>query len=51
MMTPQQAQFAFPKVILFLTEQEYERLDIDFDVNQVYELDLAGQAIRFRKAP
>jgi len=51
MMAPQQAQFAFPKVILFLTEQEYERLDIDFDVNQVYELDLAGQAIRFRKAP
>jgi len=51
MMGPQQAQFAFPKVILFLTEQEYERLDIDFDVNQVYELELAGQAIRFRKAP
>lgn len=51
MMVPQQAQFAFPKVILFLTEQEYERLGIDFDVNQVYELELSGQAIRFRKAP
>jgi len=46
-----QAQFAFPKIILFLTEQEYERLGIDFDVNQVYELELSGQAIRFRKAP
>ena len=46
----QQAQFAFPKVILFLTEQEYERLGIDFDVNQLYELELSGQAIRFRKA-
>ncbi len=50
-MMGQQAQFAFPKIILFLTEQEYERLDIDFDVNQVYELELSGQAIRFRKAP
>jgi len=47
----QQTQFAFPKIILFLTEQEYERLGIDFDVNQVYELELTGQAIKFRKAP
>lgn len=50
-MMSQQAQFGFPKVILFLTEQEYERLGIDFDVNQVYELELSGQAIRFRKVP
>ena len=48
---PQQAQFGFPKIILFLTEQEYEQLGVDFDVNQVYELDLSGEAIRFRKAP
>ena len=48
---PQQGQFGFPKIILFLTEQEYERLGVDFDVNQVYELDLTGQTIRFRKAP
>jgi len=48
---PQQAQFGFPKIILFLTEQEYERLGVDFDVNQVYELELSGQTIRFRKAP
>jgi len=50
-MMPQQAQFAFPKIILFLTEQEYERLGIDFDVNQVYELELSEKAIKFRKAP
>jgi len=50
MMTPQ-AQFALPKLILFLTEQEYERLGIDFDVNQIYELELSGQAIKFKKAP
>ena len=47
---PQQAQFTFPKLILFLTEQEYESLGVDFDVNQVYELELSGQSIRFRKA-
>jgi hypothetical protein len=50
MMTPQ-AQFTLPKLILFLTEQEYERLSIDFDVNQIYELELSGQAIKFKKAP
>lgn len=44
-----QAQFSLPKIILFLTEQEYERLGIDFDVNQIYELELSGQAIRFKK--
>jgi len=48
---PQPTQFGFPKIILFLTEQEYERLGVDFDVNQVYELELSGQAIKFRKAP
>jgi len=46
-----QTQFAFPKIILFLTEQEYELLGIDFDVNQIYELELTGRAIKFRKAP
>jgi len=48
---PQQAQFGFPKICLFLTEQEYEQLGVDFDVNQVYELELQGQGIKFRKAP
>lgn len=48
---PQQAQFGFPKLILFLTEVEYEKLGVTFDVNQVYELELSGEAIRFRKAP
>jgi len=47
---PQQAQFGFPKIVLFLTEQEYEKLGVVFDVNQVYELELSGQTIRFRKA-
>ncbi len=48
---PQQTQLGFPKIVLFLTEQEYERLGVTFDVNQIYELELSGQAIKFRKAP
>jgi len=44
-------QFALPKVILFLTEQEYEGLGIDFDVNQIYELELSNQAIKFKRVP
>jgi hypothetical protein len=46
-----QTQFTLPKMILFLTEREYEELGIDFDVNQIYELELSGQSIRFRKVP
>jgi len=46
-----QTQFAIPKIILFLTEQEYEELGIEFDVNQTYELELSNQSIKFRKAP
>ena len=46
---PQKAQLATPKIILFLTEQEYDNLAINFDVNQVYEVVLENQGIRFRK--
>lgn len=42
-------QLAIPKIILFLTEQEYESLGIEFDVNQVYDITLESQGIRFRK--
>jgi hypothetical protein len=40
---------AVPKIILFLTELEYESLGIDFDVNQVYEIRLENQSLRFTK--
>jgi hypothetical protein len=43
------AQLAIPKIILFLTEQEYESLGIEFDVNQVYDITLENQAIKFMK--
>jgi len=45
-----QSQAAMPKIILFLTEREYEELGVDFDVNQVYDVDLSNQIMRFRKA-
>lgn len=46
---PAKAQFTIPKIILFLTEQEYESLGINFDVNQIYEITLENQAIKFKK--
>ncbi|MGC8895595.1 MAG: arcadin 1 [Candidatus Bathyarchaeia archaeon] len=46
---PTRTEFAVPKIILFLTEQEYESLGIDFDVNQTYEIWLEKENIRFRK--
>ena len=42
-------QFALPKILLFLTEQEYDSLGIAFDVNQVYEVELENQSIKFTK--
>lgn len=50
-MFPQQTQLTFPKLILFLTEQEYEGLGVDFDVNKVYELELSRQSITFKSPP
>jgi hypothetical protein len=48
-MFPARAEFAVPKIILFLTEQEYESLGIEFDVNQIYEIELENETIRFKK--
>ena len=46
---PQRSQIAIPKIVLFLTEQEYDSLNISFDVNQVFEVTLENQAIKFKK--
>jgi hypothetical protein len=51
MLANQTTQLVLPKMILFLTENEYEKLGIGFDVNQIYELELSGQSISFKKAP
>jgi hypothetical protein len=48
-MFPQRQQVAVPKILLFLTESEYDNLGINFDVNQVYEVKLANQGIQFMK--
>jgi hypothetical protein len=45
-----QSQVAMPKIILFLTEREYEELGVDFDVNQIYEVELSGHSMKFKKA-
>ncbi len=50
MLNPRQ-QLAVPKILLFLTEQEYDSLGINFDVNQVYDVTLANQGIQFTKVP
>jgi len=41
--------FNLPKMILFLTEEEYDQLGIKFDVNQVYRMELVDQRIKFTK--
>jgi Asp-tRNA(Asn)/Glu-tRNA(Gln) amidotransferase B subunit len=46
---PQRTQMTIPKILLFLTEQEYDSLGINFDVNQVFEVALENQNIRFKK--
>ena len=48
-MFPQKQQMATPKILLFLTEQEYDSFGITFDVNQVYEVTLANQSIKFTR--
>ena len=48
-MFPVRTEVAIPKIILFLTEQEYESLGIEFDVNQVYEITLESQSLKFMK--
>ncbi len=48
---PQRTQIANPKILLFLTEQEYDSLGIDFDVNQLYDVVLANQTVQFKKIP
>jgi len=46
---PQKSQLAIPKIVLFLTEQEYDSLNINFDVNQLFDVILEDQAIKFKK--
>jgi len=38
-----------PKIILFLTEQECEELGLEFNVNQLYDVEFSGGTIRFKR--
>ena len=38
-----------PKIILFLTEQECEELGLEFNVNQLYDVEFSRGSIRFRR--
>jgi len=38
-----------PKIILFLTEAECEQLGLDFNVNQLYEVEFSEGSIRFKR--
>ena len=49
-MTAVQSGLNLPKIILFLTEQEYDQLGIKFDVNQIYEVELSDQIVKFGKS-
>ena len=42
-------QMTSPKIILFLTEQEYEQLGVQFDVNQRYEIELGNHSLVFKR--
>ncbi len=48
-MFPVRTDVTIPKLILFLTEQEYESLGIEFDVNQIYDIALENQTLKFTK--
>lgn len=46
---PNSPQIILPKMTLFLSEQEYERLSIRFEVNDTYELHMKDGVIALRK--
>ena len=46
---PQMREFGYSKVIMTLTESEYDMLGIRLDVNETYELDIRNGALALRK--
>ena len=47
---PPKKEFSFPKMTIFLTEDEYDILGIRFDVNEVYEFIMKDGTFTLRKA-
>jgi len=46
---PPMREFGFSKVMMTLTESEYDMLGIRLDVNEVYELDIRNGSLSLRK--
>jgi len=46
---PQMREFGFSKILMTLTESEYDMLGIRLDVNEVYDLDIRNGAITLKK--
>jgi hypothetical protein len=47
---PSPRGLGLPKLILYLTEDEYELLGVRFEVNDIYDLELREGTIQFKKA-
>ncbi len=46
---PQLREFGFSKVVMTLTETEYDMLGMRLDVNEVYELEIRSSSITLKK--
>ncbi len=46
---PQIREFGFSKVVMTLTETEYDLFGVRLDVNEVYELEIRNASITLRK--
>ncbi len=46
---PQMREFGYSKVIMTLTESEYDMLGMRLDVNEVYELEIKNGSISLKK--
>jgi hypothetical protein len=46
---PQMREFGYSKVIMTLTESEYDMLGMRLDVNEVYELEIRNGSIALKK--
>ncbi len=42
-------EMTVPKIILYLKEDEYSMLGVDFDVNEIYEVTMKNGTISFKK--
>jgi len=46
---PQMREFGYSKVVMTLTESEYDMLGIRLDVNEIYELDIRNGSLTLKK--